>query len=108
GPITALQVLYLIKKKGRSLSKLASGIKLYPQVLVNVDVEKKKDIKAIPEIEAAIKKAEEKLAAKGRILVRPSGTEPKIRVMVEGKDKGLIEKIARDIAKVIKDKMSET
>lgn len=106
GPITALQVLYLMKKKGWALSKLASGIKLYPQVLVNVDVEKKKDIKSIPAIEAAIKKAEERLAEKGRLLVRPSGTESKIRVMVEGEDKGLIENIARDIARVVKDKMS--
>ncbi|MEK6652492.1 MAG: phosphoglucosamine mutase [Nitrospirota bacterium] len=108
GPITALQVLYLLKKKGKSLSKLASGIKLYPQVLMNVEVEKKRDIKSVPEIEAAIKKAEERLAEKGRILVRPSGTESKIRVMVEGEDKNLIEKMARDIARVVKDKMSET
>ena len=75
---------------------------------MNVEVEKKRDIKSVPEIEAAIKKAEERLAEKGRILVRPSGTESKIRVMVEGKDKRLIENIARDIARVVKNKMSET
>lgn len=107
GPITALQVLYLMKKQGKSLSKLVSGIKLYPQVLVNVEVGKKKDIKSIPEIEAAIKKAEERLAEKGRVLVRPSGTEPKIRVMVEGEDRHLIEKLAREISRVVKEKMSE-
>lgn len=108
GPITALQVLYLLKKKGKSLSRLVSGIKLYPQVLLNVEVEKKRDIKSIPEIEAAIKKAEEMLAEKGRILVRPSGTESKIRVMVEGEDSHLIEKLAINISKVVKEKMSES
>ncbi len=107
GPITALQVLYLMKKHGRLLSRLVSGIKLYPQVLLNVEVEKRKDLKSIPEIEAAIKHAEEKLGDKGRLLVRPSGTEPKIRVMVEGEDKHLIEKLAREIARVIKEKMAE-
>lgn len=107
GPITALQILYLMKKQGESLSKLVSGIKLYPQVLMNVEVGKKKDIKSIPEIGAAIKKAEERLAEKGRVLVRPSGTEPKIRVMVEGEDRHLIEKLAREISRVVKEKMAE-
>jgi phosphoglucosamine mutase len=107
GPITALQVLALIKKKGTSLSKLVSGIKLYPQALINVIVEKKKDWKTIPEITAAIKKAEEQLHGNGRVLVRASGTEPKIRVMVEGKDHHLIDAIAKDIAKVIKKKTGD-
>jgi len=106
GPITALQVLYLMKKKDRSLSRLVSDIKLYPQVLINVEVERRKDIKSIPEIEAAIKKAEERLADRGRILVRPSGTEPKIRVMVEGEEGTLIEKVAREISRVVKAKMA--
>lgn len=107
GPITALQVLYLMKKQDRSLSKLISGIKLYPQILINVEVEKKRDIRSIPEIEEAVKKAEQHFAGNGRILVRPSGTEPKIRVMVEGKDQHLVEKLAKDIAKVIKEKMKD-
>jgi len=107
GPITALQVLYLMKKQGKRLSRLVSGIKLYPQILVNVGVEKKRDLKSVPEIEAAIEKAEDRLADKGRILVRPSGTEPKIRVMVEGEDRHLIEKIAREVARVVKEKMAE-
>lgn len=107
GPITALQVLALIKKKNSSLSKLVSGIKLYPQALINVIVEKKKDWKTIPEITASIKKAEEKLHGNGRILVRASGTEPKIRVMVEGKDHRIINAVAKDVAKVIKKKIGD-
>lgn len=103
GPLTAVQVLRLMKRKGVALSKLASEIKLYPQVLMNVDVEKKHDIKTMPEIQEAIKIAENSLSGKGRILVRSSGTEPKVRVMVEGKDAKLIIKTAKDISRVVKE-----
>jgi len=103
GPLTAVQVLYLIKKKGVSLSKLASEIKLYPQILMNVEVENKHDLKSNPEIEKAIKTAEKTLAGKGRILVRSSGTEPKVRVMLEGEELTLITKLGNDISKVIKE-----
>ncbi|MEW6003063.1 MAG: phosphoglucosamine mutase [Nitrospirota bacterium] len=106
GPLTAIQVLHLMKKRNSTLSKLASEIKLYPQILKNVEVEHKHDIKTIPEIEEAVKKAEETLAGNGRILVRPSGTEPKIRVMIEGRDLKLIKKLAEDISRVIKEKMT--
>lgn len=103
GPLTAVQVLYLIKKKGVSLSKLASEIKLYPQILMNVEVENKHDLKSNPEIEKAIKTAEKTLAGKGRILVRSSGTESKVRVMLEGEELTLITKLGNDISKVIKE-----
>ena len=103
GPLTAVQVLYLMKKKGYSLSKLASEIKLYPQILMNVEVENKHDLKSNPEIEKAIKTAEKALAGKGRILVRSSGTESKVRVMLEGEELTLITKLGNDISKVIKE-----
>ena len=106
GPLTAVQVLHLMKKKGVPLSRLASEIKLYPQVLMNVDVERKHDIKTIPQIQEAIKTAEKRLSGKGRILVRPSGTEPKIRVMLEGKDLSLITRLGKDIAKIIKQSLT--
>lgn len=106
GPLTALQVLYLMKRRDVSLSKLAGRIKLYPQVLINVLVEHKYDIKTFPKIEEAIRSAEERLSGRGRVLVRPSGTEPKIRVMLEGEDLKLIDNLGRDIAKVIREKMS--
>jgi phosphoglucosamine mutase len=106
GPLTAVQVLHLMKKNNSSLSKLSSEIKLYPQILTNVEVEHKHDIKTIPEIEGAIKNAEKRLAGSGRILVRPSGTEPKIRIMLEGEDLKLITKLGKDISRVIKEKMT--
>ncbi len=63
-------------------------------------------LRQYPEIEEAIKAAEKRLAGRGRILVRPSGTEPKIRVMLEGEDLKLITKLGKDISKVIKEKMT--
>lgn len=105
GPITAMQVLSVMKNKGKKLSRLASDIKLYPQVLMNVTVEKRLDIRTIPAIDRAIKTAEKNLGNSGRILVRPSGTEPKIRVMLEGKDLKTITKLGRDISKVIRETM---
>jgi len=105
GPITAMQVLGIMKTKGMKLSKLASEIKLYPQVLINVEVEKRQDIRTIPEIEQAIRSVEKRLGKSGRVLVRASGTEPKIRVMLEGKDLRTISRYGREISAVIKDKM---
>jgi len=106
GPITAVQVLNLMKTKDRPLSRLAARIKLFPQILINVEVEKRQDIRAVPEIEQAVAHAEERLGGRGRVLVRPSGTEPKIRVMLEGEDQKIITRLGREIAKVIKEKMS--
>jgi phosphoglucosamine mutase len=105
GPITAMQALSIMKKKNVSLSRLASEIKLFPQVLINVEVKKRQDIRAVPEIEKAIRTAEAKLGGSGRVLVRASGTEPKIRVMLEGMDLKMITVLGRDIAKVIKEKL---
>jgi phosphoglucosamine mutase len=106
GPITAVQVLDLMKTRDLPLSKLASQIKLFPQVLINVEVDRKLDYRSIPEIGQAVKNAEERLAGKGRVLVRPSGTEPKIRVMLEGEQLKMIAALGKDIAKVIQEKMS--
>jgi phosphoglucosamine mutase len=106
GPLTAIQVLYLMKKRNVPLSRLSREIKLYPQILTNVHIEHRQDIKTIPEIEEAIKAAEKRLAGKGRVLVRPSGTEPKIRIMLEGQELKLITQISKDLAKVIKEKMT--
>lgn len=107
GPITALHVLYMMKKQGSSLSRLVAPIKLYPQVLLNVPVDRKTahgsvNIKTYPRVMQAIQKAETLLDGKGRVLVRPSGTEPKIRVMVESEDGRLAEKVANTLAEVIR------
>lgn len=105
GQITAVQVLNLMKNKNVSLSKLASPVKLFPQVLMNVEVGKVQDIRAVPAIMDAIRAAEKKLDGRGRILVRPSGTEPKIRVMLEGDDIRLINRIGREVSKAIQQSM---
>lgn len=102
GPVTALQMLYLLKKKDRPFSEIVSDIYLYPQILTNVKVKNKKVLEE-EEVRKRIQEAENELNGSGRVLVRPSGTEPKVRVMVEGLDRERIESIAEDIARVIKD-----
>lgn len=106
GPITALNVLHIMRQKNAMLSGLVADIRLYPQVLINVPAEKKTDIKSNPEIMAAIKAAEKSLEGRGRVLVRPSGTEHTIRVMVESEDGRLAKKTAEGIARVIEKHMS--
>ncbi|MGD1076440.1 MAG: phosphoglucosamine mutase [Thermodesulfovibrionales bacterium] len=106
GPITALHVVSMMKKEDTSLSRLVAGIKLYPQVLINVAVEKKADIKTFPEIMQAVKDAEETLNGRGRIIVRPSGTELKIRVMVEADEEMIADRCAHEVARVIQKMMS--
>jgi len=106
GPITALHVLYLMQKTGRSLSSLAGEVEQFPQVLINVPVKKRSGYNTIPAIKKAITEAEKKLDGAGRVLVRPSGTEKKIRVMLEGEDLKLIKKLGNAIADVIKETMA--
>jgi phosphoglucosamine mutase len=101
GPITALQLLHLMSKKGRLLSELTADIALYPQVLTNVQVVKGKNYRDYPDIMKVIESSVNLLGDKGRVLVRPSGTEPKVRVMVEGEEYELTRTIADEIAGVI-------
>lgn len=102
GPITALQVLYLMQKAGRTLSELAGDIVFYPQVMINVPVKDNIKLEDIPGLKKEIQLSEEKLGKRGRILVRRSGTEPKIRIMVEGEDEAVIKDIASHLAEIIK------
>ncbi|MEE9175141.1 MAG: phosphoglucosamine mutase, partial [Thermodesulfobacteriota bacterium] len=101
GTLAALQVLGIMKAKEKSLSELATIIDLYPQVLLNVRVEEKKDLNNIPELSKQIKKNEDRLNGKGRINIRFSGTESISRVMVEGEDESLINEIAQELAQTI-------
>ena len=101
GTLAALQALGIMKTKEKSLSELATIIDLYPQVLLNVRVDKKKEISDIPELEKQIKNNEIRLNGKGRINIRYSGTEPISRVMVEGEDDALINEIASELAHTI-------
>lgn len=102
GIVAALQVLAAVVEQGKSLKELASGMKQYPMVLINVRVSEKPDLDNHAEIQAAVAQAEAKLAGSGRILLRPSGTEPLIRVMAEGQDKSLVESVANTLADMVK------
>lgn len=101
GIVTALQVLAAMKRAGRPLSRLAAVMPRFPQVLINVPVAGRAPLEEVPAIRTAIAKAEAKLHGKGRVLVRFSGTESKVRVMVEGKERRETEAIARGIASVV-------
>lgn len=98
GLISALQLLSVVVKSGKSLSELYSFIETYPQILKNVVVKSKLPIETLDNTVKLIKQAEEKISTSGRIFVRYSGTENKLRVMVEGKDYSVIETIANEIA----------
>ena len=102
GILTALQILTIMLKNKKPLSELSQVMQIFPQILISVDVNKRKDISQIPAISNQIQKAENKLKGKGRVVVRPSGTESKIRVMIEGEDDGEIKLIAEELAGVIK------
>ena len=99
--VAALQVLHALKLSGKTLVTLGAELVLYPQVLINVATNKKLDLNHT-DIQAAVKAAETTLYGTGRVLLRASGTEPKIRVMVEGQDGKLVQKLAEEIAEVVR------
>lgn len=102
GIVSALQVLNAICYRGKALHELKTEMIKYPQVLINVSCKNPKSFDGNPKIKRAITKMSKILGKGGRILLRPSGTEPVIRVMVEGKDHGFITKIAEELADVVK------
>jgi phosphoglucosamine mutase len=102
GLVTALNVLRVIADTGRELADLASGFVRYPQVLVNQRVREKKPIAAVPAVSGAIAGLERKLSGRGRLLVRYSGTEPLLRIMIEGPDQAEIEGLAHGLADVVR------
>jgi phosphoglucosamine mutase len=102
GLISALQVLSLMKRTGRPLSDLARCMTAVPQVLLGVPVKQKPDLSTLPDVQSAIKAAEVKLNGTGRILVRYSGTEPLLRIMVEGEQDAIIRSVADDLVGVVR------
>jgi phosphoglucosamine mutase len=105
GMISALQVLAIMQRTGKPLSELASIMTALPQVLVNVRVDKKRPVTDVPEVAKCIAAAEEKLAETGRVLIRYSGTEPLMRIMLEGQDEAQIAGLAQDIASAVEQHM---
>ena len=101
GIVSALQVLAAMINSGKSLYDLKAGMKKYPQRMINVPVTKKVNLDDSPVVQAAVKSAEQRLAGKGRVLLRPSGTEPLVRVMVEGEDAQQVNDEADQLASVV-------
>ena len=103
GIVTALSVLSVIADTGRELGDLAGELVTYPQVLVNVRVRERKELASVPAIAAEMARVERELEGAGRLLVRYSGTEPLVRVMIEGKDQQEIQAWAAAIAASVKE-----
>ena len=108
GILTSLMFIKILLEKNVSASKLCDIIKIYPQVLVNAKVASdKKDAYANDdEIKQEIEKLEKEFSGNGRVLIRPSGTEPLVRVMIEGQDKEYIKTKAESLAKLIEKKLN--
>ncbi len=107
GILTSLMLIQTILEENKSASELADIIKLYPQVLINAKVnsDKKYDYEKDTDIKNAISELEKEFAGNGRVLIRPSGTEPLVRVMIEGEDQEYITKRAKEIADLIEQKL---
>jgi phosphoglucosamine mutase len=106
GIISALQVLLAITTMGESLHKIKKGMNKLPQVMINVHMAKRADLDSNDAVVRAVKMTEEKLAGRGRVLLRPSGTEPVVRVMVEGEDKKQVKELAQELAAVVETALS--
>jgi phosphoglucosamine mutase len=101
GLVAALQVLAVMKQTGRTLAELTAGMQKFPQVLLNVKVAQRFDPAAVPAVQEAVARVEGRMGAEGRVVLRPSGTEPVIRVMVEGRDERLTRSSAKEIADAV-------
>lgn len=106
GILSSLQFMEAVLASGRKISEMASEIQIFPQVLVNARVknENKKKYSNDPQIAAAIEEIEKKMEGNGRVLIRPSGTEPLVRVMIEGDDEVVLDQLARGLADLIEEK----
>jgi phosphoglucosamine mutase len=107
GLCTALNVLRTIAMSGRTLGDLASELVSYPQVLLNVRVRDRVDLSSVPAVAAAVARVEARVAGQGRLLVRYSGTEPLLRVMLEGKHEDEIHAWAQEIVDTVKQEIGE-
>jgi phosphoglucosamine mutase len=102
GIIAALQVVLAMVNTGKSLNELRHGMTKYPQTLLNVEISQRFDLDHCDPVQTAVHEAERVLNGAGRVLLRPSGTEPLVRVMVEGQDLKQVEQVARDLAEAVR------
>jgi phosphoglucosamine mutase len=103
GIVSALQVLQVVVASGRTLHELKGRMTKFPQVLVNVPIQGRVDVEHAPAVQSAVRDVEATLGARGRVLLRPSGTEPLIRVMVEGEDARTVRRLADQIAGAVRE-----
>ena len=106
GIVAALQVLAALQRLDVSLDDLVAEVERYPQVLINVRLDARRDILGLPAIQDALATAERELDGRGRVLLRPSGTEPLVRVMVEGVDWDQVSRLAEWLAAVVREQIS--
>ncbi|MDP3090741.1 MAG: phosphoglucosamine mutase [Nitrospira sp.] len=102
GLISALQMISLMKRTGKPLSELAQAMSAVPQILLNIKVKQKPKLESVPEIDRAIRESERRLNGSGRVLVRYSGTEPLLRIMVEGERDSVIKEVAEDLSRLVR------
>jgi phosphoglucosamine mutase len=102
GIVAALQVLVALRSAGTDLATLRSGMKKFPQTMINVEVGCRVNLKDYPELDAAVAAVQSRLGERGRVLLRPSGTEPKVRVMVEGEDGSEVDALCKSLAADVK------
>jgi phosphoglucosamine mutase len=100
--MAALQVLAVMRETGQTLAELAGGMPRFPQTMINVKVAKRFDPKSVPEVQDAVSKVSQRLGGDGRVVLRPSGTEPVIRVMVEAREETDTVRCAEEIAAVVR------
>ena len=101
GMLTSLKLARVLAESGRSLSELASCVKPAPQVLVNVECDSPREVVNLPGVQEAVKKVSKDLEGVGRVVVRPSGTEPLVRIMVESQDAATVDRCIRYLKSVI-------
>ena len=106
GIVAALQVLYAMVSSGSNLHELSSKMSKYPQTMINVRIAQKTDLSTNEAVQSAVRAVEATLGKKGRVLLRPSGTEPVVRVMVEGEDHSLVTKLAQELAASVEEAVS--
>jgi len=107
GIVAALQVLCALRESDQTLSQAKSGMRKYPQVMINVKLARRVDVLALPAVQTAVAQAEQELADTGRVLLRASGTEPVVRVMVEGEDITTVKAVCKNLALAVTSAVAE-
>ncbi len=102
GIVAALEVLAVVRQSGKPLAELKAGMQIFPQTMINVRMSRRFDLKASAPVQKALGEVEKELAANGRVVLRASGTEPVVRVMIEGRDPALVARLGQRLADTVK------